>query len=92
MASPWSLLMLMGPLTALLATAMMTGTLMDAVMGIISHMYARPWDAVAVNVLAPAEQDDVHSVRAECSDSTHTNSVETSPLATYSANFSTMIV
>ena len=38
MASPWSLLMLMGPLIALLATAMMRGALMDAVMGIISHM------------------------------------------------------
>ncbi len=47
---------------------------------------------MAVNVLAPAEDEDVHRVRAECSDSTQTNSVETSPLATYSANFSTMMV
>ena len=38
MASPWSLLMLMGPLTALLATAMTRGVLMAAVMGSISHM------------------------------------------------------
>ena len=38
MASPWSLLMLMGPLTALLATAMMSGVRMAAVMGSISHM------------------------------------------------------
>ena len=45
-----------------------------------------------MNVLAPADADAVHSVSAECSDSTHTNSVVTSPLATYSANFSTMIV
>ena len=74
--------MLMGPLMALLATAMMRGTLMAAVMGSISHMYANPWEDVAVNVLAPAEQDEVHTVSAECSDSTQTNSVPTSPLAT----------
>ena len=82
----------MGPLMALLATAMMSGTRMAAVMGSISHMYARPWEAVAVKVLAPAEPDEVHRVSAECSDSTHTNSVVTSAFATYSANFSTMMV
>ena len=84
--------MLIGPLTALLATAMMSGTLIAAVMGSISHMYASPCEAVAVNVLAPAEADEVQSVSAECSDSTQTNSVVTSALATYSANFSTMMV
>ena len=45
-----------------------------------------------MKVLAPAEHEDVHRVSAECSDSTQTNSVVTSPLATYSANFSTMMV
>ncbi len=38
MASPWSLLMLMGPLMALLATAIMRGTRIADAMGSISHM------------------------------------------------------
>ena len=74
--------MLIGPLMALLATAMTSGTLIADVIGRISHMYANPCEDVAVNVLAPAEQDAVQTVSAECSDSTQTNSVPTSPSAT----------
>ena len=74
--------MLIGPLIALFATAITSGTLIADVIGNISHMYARPCDDVAVNVLAPADADAVQTVKAECSDSTQTNSVPTSPSAT----------
>ena len=55
-------------------------------------MRAKPADAVAVNALAPVAEAASDAAIALCSDSTQTNSVSTSPLATYSLNFSTIMV
>jgi len=84
--------MFIGALSALLATAITIGILMDAAMYNISHIRASPAEAVAVAVLAPAAAAPMHSVMAECSLSEQTNSVSTSPFATYSEKSSTMIV
>ena len=48
--------------------------------------------ALAVKTLAPVAEAARHAAIALCSDSVQTYSVSTSPLATYSLNFSTIIV
>ncbi len=55
-------------------------------------MRASPLAAVAVNALAPAAEAPTQLLMALCSLSTGTNSVSTSPSATYSLKRSTMIV
>jgi hypothetical protein len=77
---------------ALLATAITTGALKPDVTKSISCINAKPAEALAVNVLAPVAAAARQAVMALCSDSVHMNSVWISPFATYSLNFSTMIV
>jgi hypothetical protein len=47
-----------------------------------SFMYARPLELVAVKTRAPTVDAAMQTVRAECSDSTATNSHASSPLST----------
>src|SRR5674476_169433 len=84
--------MFSGADNARLATAITTGTLEPDVTKSISCINANPAEALAVKVLAPVADADRQAVMALCSDSVQTNSVRTSPLATYSLNFSTIIV
>ena len=84
--------MLSGADRARLAIAITTGARQPDVTNSISCIKARPADAVAVKVRAPVTEAASDAVIALCSDSTHTNSVSTSPLATYSLNFSTIMV
>ena len=92
MMSEWSQWMLMGAESARFALAMTMGSRMPDAIPSISHMYARPWLLVAVMTRAPAAEAPMHALSAECSDSTVTYSVCTSPLATYLANSSTIVV
>ena len=84
--------MFRGADSARLATAITTGALEPDVTKSISCIRAKPADALAVNVRAPVADAARHAVMALCSDSVQTNSVWTSPFATYSLNFSTIIV
>src|SRR4030066_199226 len=84
--------MLSGEDSALLATAMTTGAREPEVTVNISCINAKPAEALAVKVLAPVADAARQAVIALCSDSVQTNSVCTSPLATYSLYFSTIIV
>jgi len=77
---------------ALLTTAKTIGSLRPLAIYKISTINAKPCEEVAVNALAPAAAAPTHALIAECSDSTGTNSVCTSPLATNSEYFSTIIV
>src|SRR3990170_5812744 len=77
---------------ALFATAITTGARQPLVTNNISCINAKPAEALAVKVRAPVTEAARHAVKALCSDSVHTNLVCTSPLATYSLNFSTIIV
>ncbi len=92
MLSAWSPCMLMGADRARFTIAITTGARQPDVTYRISCINARPADADAVNVLAPVAAAARHAVRALCSDSTHMNSVSTSPLCTYSLNLSTIMV
>ena len=84
--------MFIGADNALFATAITTGVLQPEATPSISCINAKPADAVAVNVRAPVAEAVMLHVIAVCSDSTHTKAVSTSPSATYSLNFSTIIV
>jgi hypothetical protein len=77
---------------ALLAIAITTGARHPEVTKSISCIKAKPAEAEAVKVLAPVTDAARHAVKALCSDSVQTNSVSTSPLATYSLNLSTIMV
>src|SRR4030043_920044 len=84
--------MLSGADNALLAIPITTGARQPEVTKSISCIRAKPAEAHAVKVLAPVAEAARHAAKALCSDSVQTNSVWTSPLATYSLNFSTIIV
>src|SRR5208337_5180765 len=92
MLSDWSPWMLSGADKARLAIAITTGARQPDVTKSISCINAKPAEALAVKVLAPVAEAARQAVIALCSDSVQTNSVWTSPFATYSLNFSTMIV
>ena len=55
-------------------------------------MSASPWELVEVNVRAPTAAEPQHTLMAECSLSTGTNSASSSPSATSSERCSTMWV
>ena len=80
MTSEWSQWMLIGAESARFAFAMTIGSRMPAAMWSSSHMSARPWLDVAVMTRAPAAEAPTQALIAECSDSTVTYSVCTSPL------------
>jgi hypothetical protein len=84
--------MFRGADSARFATAIITGALHPEVTKSISCIKAKPAEAVAVKTLAPVVDAARHAAIALCSDSVQTYSVSTSPLATYSLNFSTMMV
>ncbi len=84
--------MFIGADKALLTTDITTGARHPEVMCKTSCIKANPAEAVAVKALAPVAAAVKHAVNALCSDSTQTNSVSTSPLATYSLNRSTIMV
>src|SRR5512136_831915 len=84
--------MFRGADNARFATAMTTGVRQPLHTKSISCISANPAEALAVKVRAPVAEAAMHVAKALCSDSVHTNSVCTSPLATYSLNFSTIIV
>ena len=84
--------MLIGPLNARFATDMQMGSLMAEAIQSTSHMKASPAEAVAVATLPPAAEAPMQSDIALCSDSAQTYSVLTSPLATNSAKFYTIMV
>ena len=87
MESEWSLLMLMGPERARFTQARVMGSRLEAATYIISYIKARPAEEVAVTARAPAASAPMQADRELCSDSTGTNSVFTSPLATYWAKY-----
>jgi hypothetical protein len=70
MISLWSFQMLMGADRARLAMAKMMGVRSIGAMKIISFINARPCELVAVKVLAPAAEEPIQELIAECSDST----------------------
>jgi len=84
--------MLIGADNARFTTDMTTGALQPEVTPNISCINAKPAEAVAVNVLAPVADAVRQHVMALCSDSTQTKAVSTSPSATYSLNYSTIMV
>jgi len=51
-------------------------------------MSARPWEAVAVNVLTPVKEAAMQAAMAECSDSVRIMIPLSSPDASHSENFS----
>ena len=79
--------MLMGPVSARFTTAITIGRRLDAATYSSSHINARPAEEVAVIARAPAADAPMHVDIAECSDSTGTNSVSTSPFAIYDAKY-----
>ena len=81
MASEWSLLILMGPVSARQTQASVMGRREEEATCSSSHMKARPAEEVAVTARAPAAWAPMQVDRALCSLSTATNSVSTSPLA-----------
>jgi hypothetical protein len=84
--------MFMGALNVRFATAITVGKRIPLIIGSISNISAKPWLAVAVNVLAPAAAAPHIADAAECSDSTSTITVSSSPFATISDIFSGMCV
>ncbi len=69
-----------------------TGSLRPEVMNIISCIRSKPWELVEVNTLAPEAGAASAAVSAECSGPTGMNYSFSSPLATYSDIFSTIVV
>ena len=82
----------MGALRARVQRCSTMGRRMPEATPSTSHMRASPGPAVAVWVRAPAAAAPTQVERAACSLSTATNSVSTSPLATYSLKVSMMMV
>ena len=80
-------MMLMGPDRARLTQARVMGRRQEAATYIISYIRARPAEDVAVMARAPAASAPMQADIELCSDSTGTNSVFTSPLATYWAKY-----
>ena len=76
----------------LLAKIINMGNLREAAAYTISLIRINPCELVQVNVLAPAAELPEHTLIAECSDSTGTNSASSSPLFTNSERCSTMWV
>ena len=72
----------MGEDNALLTSAMTIGSLKPEAIYSISAINANPWLDVPVMILPPAALAPIHADIAECSLSTGTNSVSTSPSAT----------
>ena len=79
--------MLMGPVRARFTQARVMGRRLEEATYIISYMRARPQEEVAVTARAPAASAPMQADMELCSDSTGTNSVFTSPLATYWAKY-----
>ena len=77
----------MGPVRARFTQARVMGSRLEAATYIISYIRARPAEEVAVTARAPAASAPMQADMELCSDSTGTNSVLTSPLATYWAKY-----
>ncbi len=92
MMSEWSFQMLMGALSARLATVMTMGRRMAEAMKTISCMSASPCEEVAVKVRAPVAAVPQQTDMAECSLSTGTKAASSFPSATSSLRCSTMWV
>ncbi len=84
--------MFQGPPSALAATGITMGLLTPAAHIRFSCIRARPWDDVAVNVLAPTVEAPMRAAIAECSLSTFMYLASIWPVSTSSASFSEMDV
>ena len=82
----------MGAESALVGTAMTTGSRSPATLCSTSCMRAKPCDDVAVKVLAPVAEAPRTADKAECSDSTFMSSASSLPSTTNSESFSTIVV
>src|SRR5450759_3301579 len=89
MESCWSLSTFQGAASARLAMHITSGSRAPAAHHTCSVMYASPLALVAVNVRAPTVDAAMHTVSAECSLSTVTNSAGSSPDSTQADSCST---